>query len=72
MDSSKWHKRYCVDSALKYPSYFTQKNYQNTVMLFLNFFRQEESPSHIKTDKIKEWLLTFNTINTRNHKYRKE
>jgi len=32
------------------------------------YFKNEEDPSHIKTDDIKEWLLRFETINTRNHK----
>ena len=68
MIPSTWHKRYCVDSALKYPSIKTQENYQSTVLGFLSHFKNEESPAHIKTDSIKEWLLTFKTINTRNHK----
>lgn len=68
MTPSTWHKRYCVDSALKYPSIKTQENYQSTVLGFLWYFQNEESPAHIKTDSIKEWLLTYKTINTRNHK----
>ncbi len=68
MNPTNWHKKYCVDSELKYPSAKTQKNYQSTVHGFLWHFKDEETPSHIKTDSIKEWLLTFETINTRNHK----
>jgi integrase/recombinase XerD len=68
MNPTNWHKRYCVDSALKYPSKATQENYQSSVLGFLHYFQYEEDPSHIKTDSIKEWLLTFETINTRNHK----
>jgi integrase/recombinase XerD len=68
MNTSTWHKRYCIDSELKYPSKNTQENYQSVVLSFLNYFKNEESPAHIKTEKIKEWLLTFETINTRNHK----
>lgn len=68
MNPTNWHKKYCVDSALKYPSKATQENYQSSVLGFLWNFKNEETPSHIKTDDIKEWLLTFETINTRNHK----
>lgn len=68
MNPTNWHGKYCVDSGLKYPSEKTQKNYQSTVLGFLWRFKDEETPSHIKTDAIKEWLLTFETINTRNHK----
>ena len=68
MIPSTWHERYCVDSSLKYPSKATQENYQSTVLGFLWHFKNEESPAHIKTDAIKNWLLKFETINTRNHK----
>jgi len=68
MNPTNWHEKYCVDSALKYPSKATQENYQSSVLGFLWHFKNEETPSHIKTDDIKKWLLTFETINTRNHK----
>lgn len=68
MNITEWHKRYCRDSALKYPSKATQENYQSTVLGFLNFFENAVDPAHIKTDMIKDWLLKFETINTRNHK----
>lgn len=68
MNPTNWYKKYCVDSQLKYPSDKTQKNYQCTVLGFLHYFKNEEDPSHIKTDLIKNWLLNFETINTRNHK----
>lgn len=68
MDFTKWHNRYCIDSRLKYPSIKTQENYQSSVGSFLNYFKNEVDPQHIKTDQIKAWLLTFETINTRNHK----
>lgn len=68
MEIPTWHKRYCTDSALKYPSKATQENYQSTVLGFLHYFKNEVDPAHIKTDFIKDWLLTFETINTRNHK----
>jgi len=68
MEIPRWHERYCMDSALKYPSKATQENYQSTVLGFLHYFKNDVDPSHIKTDDIKKWLLTFETINTRNHK----
>jgi len=68
MDFTRWHQRYCTDSRLKYPSIKTQENYQSSVGSFLKYFEKETDPQHIKTEQIKEWLLTFQTINTRNHK----
>lgn len=68
MDITRWHQKYCMDSALKYPSIKTQENYQCSVGSFLKYFENEGDPTRIKTDSIKEWLLTFETINTRNHK----
>lgn len=68
MNITEWHQRYCRDSALKYPSARTQENYQCSVGTFLNYFKNEIDPQHIKTDQIKTWLLTFATVNTRNHK----
>lgn len=68
MNPTNWLNRYCVDSKLKYPSIKTQENYQSSVKLFLYDFTYCETPSHIKTDDIKKWLLKFDTVNTRNHK----
>lgn len=68
MDFTKWHNKYCIDSRLKYPSIRTQENYQCSVGTFLKYFKNDIDPTRIKTDSIKEWLLTFETINTRNHK----
>src|SRR3990170_5044013 len=64
----KWYDRYSIDSKLKYPSIKTQENYLCSVGTFLKYFENEIEPKSISTDKIKEWLLTFETINTRNHK----
>ena len=68
MDFTKWYNKYCTDCKLKYPSVKTQENYLCSVGTFLNYFKNEVDPKHITNDKIKEWLLTFTTINTRNHK----
>lgn len=68
MDFTKWYSKYCIDSRLKYPSIKTQENYQSSVGGFLKCFINEIDPQHIKTDKIKQWLLTFESTSTRNHK----
>lgn len=68
MNFTRWHERYCIDSKLKYPSIRTQENYQCSVGTFLKHFNDVPDPKHITTQQIKEWLLTFSTINTRNHK----
>lgn len=68
MNFTKWHERYCIDSRLKYPSIRTQENYQCSVGAFLKYFQQEVDPQHISTEDIKKWLLSFETVNTRNHK----
>jgi len=63
-----WLDRYCTDSKLKYPSIKTQENYQSSVKSFLYKFKDSKEPSRISTQEIKEYLCTFDTINTRNHK----
>lgn len=68
MNFPKWYGQYCTDSKLHYPSERTQDNYQCSVGTFLKYFEKAIDPQHISTQEIKEWLLTFATINTRNHK----
>jgi len=63
-----WIDRYCTDSKLKYPSVKTQENYQSSVKSFLYKFKDTKEPSRVSTQEIKEYLCTFDTINTRNHK----
>lgn len=68
MNPTNWLNRYCIDSKLKYPSVKTRENYQSSVKMFLYEFSYNETPSHVKTEDIKKWLLKFETVNTRNHK----
>lgn len=68
MDFRRWYDRYSTDCKLKYPSKKTQENYLCSVGTFLKYFEKEIEPKSISTQSIKEWLLTFGTINTRNHK----
>lgn len=68
MDFRKWYDKYSTDCRLKYPSERTHESYISSVGTFLKYFEKEIEPKSINTDKIKNWLLTFPTINTRNHK----
>ena len=68
MNFRNWYDKYSTDCKLKYPSIKTQENYLCSVGTFLKYFENEVEPKSIHVDKIKKWLLTFETINTRNHK----
>ncbi len=67
MDCRKWVDRYSTDCKLKYNSESTRGNYTSCVIGFLNNFNHYREPKEIPTQEIKEWLLKFNTINTRKH-----
>jgi site-specific recombinase XerD len=67
MDCRKWSDKYSTDCKLKYNSEVTQNNYISCVKNFLNKFSKYREPKEIPTQEIKEYLLTFNTINTRKH-----
>lgn len=68
MEIRKWYDRYSTDCKLKYSSTKTQENYLCSVGTFLKYFENEIEPKSISNQSIKEWLLKFETINTRNHK----
>lgn len=36
--------------------------------MFLNYFKDEVEPKSISNDKIKDWLLEAQTINSRKHR----
>ena len=65
MDIRKWSDKYSRDCDNKYQSDSTRKTYKYCVNKFLTHFCKEVEPKSIKTDKIKDWLLTFDTLNTR-------
>ena len=67
MDCRKWSNKYSTDCKLKYNSKITQNNYISCVRNFLNNFSKYREPKEIPTQEIKEYLLTFKTINTRKH-----
>jgi integrase/recombinase XerD len=67
MDCRKWSNKYSTDCKLKYNSLATQSNYTSCVNNFLNKFCKYREPKEVPTQEIKEYLLTFKTINTRKH-----
>lgn len=67
MNILKWSNKYSTDCKLKYNSLATQNNYISCVNNFLNKFSNYREPKEVPTQEIKEYLLTFKTINTRKH-----
>jgi integrase/recombinase XerD len=67
MNCRKWENRYSTDCISKYNSRATQDNYISCVRKFLTYFRDYKEPKEIPTQSIKEYLLSFKTINTRKH-----
>lgn len=67
MNLEKWINRYKTDCNLKYNSNATKENYISCVKSFLLNFNKYSEPKEIPTQEIKEYLLKFNTINTRKH-----
>lgn len=65
MNIRKWYNQFSVDVALKYNSRSTVENYKSGVLNFLKHFENEVQPKAIPTAKIKEYMLTFKTLNTR-------
>lgn len=68
MDIRKWLDKYSRDIKLVYSSINTRKNYESQVTSFLNHFKAEIEPKSISNDKIKDWLLEAQTINTIKHR----
>lgn len=67
MNYRKWIDRYSTDCKLKYNSEATFNNYVSCVKSFLIKFDCYNEPKEVPNQEIKEYLLTFNTINTRKH-----
>jgi len=67
MNYRKWVDRYSTDCKLKYNSEATFRNYVSCVKSFLIKFDCYNEPKEIPTQEIKDYLLSFNTINTRKH-----
>ena len=69
MNVEKWYLEYCRDCNLKYKSEATRRTYKSGVKQFLLHFSNEVEPKSIPTSKIKDWLLTFETLNTRKQRH---
>lgn len=69
MDISKHSKQFEKDMKLKnYDSDDTIPNYVNQIRMFLSYFQKEYThPSRIPSEKIKDYLLTKNMVNTQRH-----
>jgi integrase/recombinase XerD len=65
MNILKWKTKYATDCDSKYQSKATRKTYKHCVDKFLQHFKEAKEPKAIPTQKIKTWLLTFETLNTR-------
>lgn len=65
MDFRKYQSQYSTDCDCKYQSMNTRKTYKHCISVFLIHFSNYREPKEIPTQEIKEWLLTFDTINTR-------
>ena len=65
MKIRKWELQYSRDCDIKYQSISTRKTYKHCVLKFLTHFKNEAEPKSISNNKIKDWLLKFNTLNTR-------
>ena len=65
MNIRKWELAYSRDCDIKYQSLDTRRTYKTCVSKFLNYFKNEIEPKSISNNKIKDWLLTFKTLNTR-------
>lgn len=65
MNIDKWHKNYVTDLSLKYNSKSTIKTYSAAVKKFLCHFSYYREPKEIRNQEIKNYLLSFQTFNTR-------
>jgi site-specific recombinase XerD len=68
MNIRKYLDDYSRDIQLVYNSEATRNNYKSQIKCFLNHFQNEVEPKSISNDKIKDWLLGTNTINSRKHR----
>lgn len=65
MNIEKWTAKYKTDCYSKYQSNSTRSMYTHNVSKFLTHFRDKKEPKAIPTQNIKDYLLTFHTLNTR-------
>lgn len=65
MNTNKWYNYFITDLSQRYNSDKTISMYAHNVKKFLIHFNNYREPKEIPTQEIKEYLLTFKTLNTR-------
>lgn len=66
MNSANYIQNYERDLNFIHFSKETIKNYSSKIKLFLNYFKEKDSPKHISADEIKNYLLNAKEVNSQN------
>ena len=67
MQNSNFTKSFERDLKVKNYAESTIKNYLCQIEMFLNYFKGKDSPKHISSDEIKDYLLTAKEVNSQRH-----
>ncbi|MFN3753330.1 site-specific tyrosine recombinase/integron integrase [Flavobacterium sp.] len=67
MNISNFTQNYERDLRMKNYAVNTIENYVCQIKMFLNFFSKKDSPKHISSDEIKDYLLTAKEVNSQRH-----
>jgi integrase/recombinase XerD len=67
MQISNFTKNYERDLRVKNYADSTIKNYVCQITIFLKYFETKDSPKHISSDEIKDYLLTAKEVNSQRH-----
>lgn len=67
MQNSNFTANYERDLKVKNYAQSTIKNYLCQIEIFLNYFKSKDSPKHISSDEIKDYLLTAKEVNSQRH-----
>lgn len=67
MQNSNFTTNYERDLKVKNYAQSTIKNYLCQIEIFLNYFKSKDSPKHISSDEIKDYLLTAKEVNSQRH-----
>jgi len=67
METSNLIRNFERDLLLKNYAQNSIKNYVSQIRLFLSFFKAKDSPKHISSDEIKNYLLSAKEINSQRH-----
>jgi len=66
MNSAKYIQDFERDLRFIHFSKETIKNYCSQIKLFLNYFKEKDSPKHISADEIKDYMLNAKEVNSQN------